>query len=36
MATPDRGIAADHAGYLRANRDKLRLYVVKYVVGRGD
>ncbi len=32
MATPDRGIAQDHAAYIRANRDKLRLYVMKYVI----
>ena len=32
MARGDRGIAADHPAYLRANRDKLRRYVVKYVV----
>ena len=36
MATPDKGIAADHAAYLRANRDKLRLYVSKYVIGRSE
>ena len=33
LAIPDRGIAADHRSYLRAHRDKLKLYVVKYVVG---
>ena len=33
MATPDGGIARDHAEYLRAHRDKLRLYVLKYVIG---
>lgn len=32
MALPDQGIAQDHAAYLRAHRDKLRQYVVKYVV----
>jgi len=32
MATPDAGIARDHAAYLRSNRDKLRKYVVKYVI----
>lgn len=35
MAQPDEGIAQDHAAYLNANRDKLRLYVVKYVVTNG-
>jgi hypothetical protein len=34
MAIPDRGIAQDHPGYLRANRDKLRLYVLRYVIGQ--
>ncbi|PYS99334.1 MAG: hypothetical protein DMF63_11990 [Acidobacteria bacterium] len=33
MAIPDSGIARDHAAYLRSNREKLRLYVVKYVIG---
>lgn len=32
MAIPDQGIAKDHPAYLRANRDKLRLYVQKYVI----
>ncbi|MEO6333429.1 MAG: tetratricopeptide repeat protein [Pyrinomonadaceae bacterium] len=32
MATPDKGIARDHANYLRANRPKLRQYVLKYVI----
>jgi hypothetical protein len=35
MAIPTRGIAQDHAAYLRANREKLRLYVKKYVVAPG-
>jgi tetratricopeptide (TPR) repeat protein len=35
MATPDEGIAIDHPAYLRQNRDKLRQYVVKYVIGDG-
>ena len=35
MAIPDQGIALDHAAYLRQNRDKLRLYVTKYVIGGG-
>lgn len=33
LARPDEGIAQDHPAYLRSNRDKLRLYVVKYIVG---
>jgi tetratricopeptide (TPR) repeat protein len=32
MARPDKGIARDHREYLRANRDKMRLYVTKYVI----
>lgn len=32
MALPDEGIAQDHNAYLRNNRDKLRQYVLKYVV----
>lgn len=32
MARPDNGIARDHREYLRTNRDKLRLYVSKYVI----
>jgi tetratricopeptide (TPR) repeat protein len=32
MAIPDQGIARDHAAYLRLNRDKLRQYVLKYVI----
>jgi tetratricopeptide (TPR) repeat protein len=35
LATPDEGIAADHPGYLAQNRDKLRRYVVEYVVTNG-
>jgi len=35
MATPTQGIAQDHAAYLRANREKMRLYVKKYVVAAG-
>ena len=35
IAMPDREIAWDHAGYLRQNREKLRLYVTKYVIGGG-
>jgi tetratricopeptide (TPR) repeat protein len=33
LAIPDQGIAQDHRDYLMRNRDKLRLYVVKYVIG---
>lgn len=33
MAIPDQGIAQDHAAYLAKNRDKLRQYMVKYVIG---
>lgn len=32
MGLPDAGIAQEHAAYLRTNRDKLRKYVVNYVV----
>jgi tetratricopeptide (TPR) repeat protein len=35
MARPNDGIARDHAAYLRANRDKLRRYVVMYVIDGG-
>jgi tetratricopeptide (TPR) repeat protein len=35
LARPTEGIAQDHAAYLRQNRDKLRQYVVKYVIGSG-
>lgn len=33
LAIPDQGIAQDHATYLATNRDKLRQYIVKYVIG---
>ncbi len=33
MAMPDEGIAQDHPAYLKQNRDKLRQYVIKYVIG---
>lgn len=36
FAQPDRGIAADHAVYLKNNRAKLRQYVVEYVIASGD
>jgi hypothetical protein len=32
MAIPDRDIAEEHPSYVRANRDKLRQYVLKYVI----
>lgn len=32
MARPDEGIAQDHADYLKQHREKLRRYVLKYVV----
>ena len=33
MAIPDQGIAQDHHAYLMAHRDKLRQYVLNYVIG---
>jgi tetratricopeptide (TPR) repeat protein len=35
MARPDQGIAQDHAAYLKDYRDKLRRYVMDYVVTGG-
>ena len=35
LARPDDGIAQDHAAYLKQNRDKLRRYMVQYVVTGG-
>ena len=35
LARADDGIAADHPAYLRQNRDKLRRYVVQYVLTGG-
>lgn len=32
LAVADEGIASEHGAYLRQNRDKLRLYVSKYVI----
>ena len=32
IAKPDRGIARDHANYIRSNRKKLRQYVMEYVI----
>jgi tetratricopeptide (TPR) repeat protein len=34
LARPDEGIARDHAAYLRDHRDRLRRYVMTYVVHR--
>jgi len=34
LALPDQGIAQDHHDYLVNHRDKLRLYVTKYVIGK--
>jgi tetratricopeptide (TPR) repeat protein len=37
MARPDEGIAQDHPAFLKQNRDKLRRYVIQYVIqGRGN
>ncbi len=35
LATPDEGIVHDFAAYRRANSDKLRRYVVEYVMTGG-
>jgi tetratricopeptide (TPR) repeat protein len=35
VARADQGIAADHPAYLRQNRDKLRRYVIEYVLTGG-
>ncbi len=35
LAIPDDGIAEDHFSYLKSNREKLRQYVLKYVIGGG-
>lgn len=35
LARPDEGIAQDHPAYLKLNRDKLRRYVMEYVVNGG-
>lgn len=35
LAQPDEGIARDHPAYLRQNRDKLRRYMLQYVVKGG-
>lgn len=34
LAQADEGIASDHPGYLKANRPKLRQYVLKYVISK--
>ena len=37
LAKPDAGIAKDHPEYLKENRDKLRRYMIQYVMtGGGD
>jgi tetratricopeptide (TPR) repeat protein len=36
FARPDKGIAQDYPDYRRNNRDKLRRYVVEYVVNGGE
>jgi hypothetical protein len=35
LARPDGGIAPDHQAYLKHDRDKLRRYVVEYVLTGG-
>ena len=35
LARPDEGIVQDHPAYLKENRDKLRRYVMQYVVKGG-
>jgi tetratricopeptide (TPR) repeat protein len=35
LARPDQGIAQDHPAYLRQNRDRLRRYVLEYVLTGG-
>jgi tetratricopeptide (TPR) repeat protein len=35
LALADNGIAQDHFAYLKSNREKLRQYVLKYVIGAG-
>lgn len=35
LAIPDQEIAYDHAAYVRQNRDKMRKYVIKYIIGAG-
>jgi len=35
LARPDSGIAQDHPAYLKENREKLRRYMIQYVVTGG-
>lgn len=35
LAKPDNGIAKDHSAYLKENREKLRRYMIQYVVTGG-
>jgi len=35
LARPDDGIILDHPAYLKQNRDKLRRYMMQYVVKGG-
>jgi tetratricopeptide (TPR) repeat protein len=35
LARPDEGIAQDHPAFLKQNRDKLRRYVIEYVIKGG-
>lgn len=35
LARPDRGIAQDHPAYLKDNREKLRQYMIQYVLTGG-
>ncbi|MGH9874211.1 MAG: tetratricopeptide repeat protein [Pyrinomonadaceae bacterium] len=35
LARPDNGIAQDHPAYLKENRDKLRRYMIQYVMTGG-
>lgn len=35
LARPDEGISRDHPAYLKENRDKLRRYMIEYVVTGG-
>jgi hypothetical protein len=36
LARPDQGIAQDHPAYLKQSRDKLRRYMMQYVVKAGE
>lgn len=37
LARPDEGLAQDHPAFLKQNREKLRRYVIEYVIkGRGN